>query len=349
MNKKVLPINARPPISFFLHHAIPLSIILAENSNENVLYANYIQLYKCPENKYLFDIYPRIGSAQSFGSFPLDNILCNYILSGDIMPLRSDQYIDNIIRWIDSGYYVNINVDERFIEDTLGYKSETIVSHQCFIMGYNMELGTVKTLNFNAQRILSLIDVKFESLVAAIESEQLKESLEKKGYCDYLVQLRKQNDTVIKYNYTDSKTISMIKKNLYEFIHSIDSSVANLLSYSYTDNCVWGLNTYSFIEKSINNQYDNRFLFQCICGICEHKFLMKSRFQYLISKGIDVSNELSRYEEIVGYFEKLKAVVIYCIYVKDFKRAKNLIKNFEISKVANIESNIISDVIRKIN
>lgn len=40
---------------------------------------------------------------------------------------------------------------------------------------------------------------------------------------------RKQNDTVIKYNDTDNKTISMIKKNLYEFIYSIDSSVANLL------------------------------------------------------------------------------------------------------------------------
>lgn len=347
MKIKNLPINTKPPVSFFLHHVLPLCMILADGKNQNFLHANYIQLYKSPKNKYIFDIYPRIGSAELYGSFPIDNVLSNQILSGNVVPLRSDQYIENIIKWINQEYYVNVYLAEQYIENSPFYETGEHKNHQCFITGYNLDAETFQVFNFDQAQNLTQYDVKFESLLRGMAAEELKKDLEVKGYKDYLIQLKRPNNAVIQYNYTDSKTIALIKDRLDEFVNCTDSSQRNFLSYDMTENCEWGLDVYPYFEKSIHQEYPIDFLFQGICGIVEHKEVMKMRFEYLISQGIDIRAELSRYEAIVKYFNKLKFRGLYCLEKQNFKKICTYVHETPISKIANEEREIVDAILRK--
>lgn len=337
MKEKKLSLCYDPPIKFFMHHSIVLAMILAEDKNWNFVMSNYIQLNKSQKNNYIFDMYPRIGSAEIYGQYPLDHIMENHILSGDIMKINSRDMIDRVIGWIDSGYYVNVNSDERMLPNTSGYGSEFFHNHPGFYVGYDLEKRKMKMLNFDKEQNFKVIDVDFRDFIRSIESEDLKRSFKEKGFDSYLVQLRRLKQDVIDYNYTDSKTIVNIRRYLYEYLEGVDSSDKYRLSYETLENNAWGVEVYHVLIACLQGKYPTRFLFQCLCGLCEHKSLMVKRFHYLREQGCGMEEEIfTEYQKVSGFFERLKRIVLKKMLLKQellfLEQIESLISMIDLEK-----------------
>lgn len=347
MEEKMLSLCNNPPVKFFMHHSIALAMILAENKNWNFVLANYIQLNKSKDNEYLFDMYPRIGSAEKYGEYPLDNIIENHILTGTMFKISSDDIIEKVIQWIDNGFYVTINSDERMIPLTAGYKRKTFHNHPGFYFGYDLMNCTMKMLNFDNNMNYRIIDVSFKDLVKSFESKDLIDSLHKKGFDSYLIQLRKIKQEIIDYNYTDQKTIACIKQYLYEYLNGIDSNSRNLLSYQIISDNYWGIEVYNVLIACLQGKYSKRFLFQSICGLCEHKILMMKRFDFLIEKNFSIDEEsILEYKQVVYFFEKLKQVTFKAIISNKYELLNNYIS--ELNSIIKIETTVLEKIYKKL-
>lgn len=344
MKVNLLPLNIDPPIKFFLHHALPLSMILTNKNNDNFLFANFIQLYKSDSNNYIFDIYPRIGSAESYGHYPLDNIIKNITLSGDIINLESDMLIDYLIYWIDHGYYICINSDERELLGTNGYKAKVFRNHQGFYFGYDKETNIMKMLNYNNKNDFKIIDIKFSDIISSFESSDLKNRINKLGYCDFLIQLRRVNQNILDYNFTNEKTIASIRRGITDFLNNNDCSLNYSLKYKDTDNCIWGNNIYKYFISYYKNEYKSNFIFQCSCGLYEHKLLMKMRLNYLASLGYNIPNELfSKADLVLALAKHNKLTVIKGMLKNKINSNDEMIKR--ICEIRDTEKVLMNDIL----
>lgn len=328
---KVLPICLDPPVKMFLHHALPLSIILAQEGNTNFLYANYIQLYKETKNKYLFDFYPRLGSMKTYGQYLNDNILENHIITADIFELNKKDFIHNIIYWIDKGFYVQINCDESKIIGTPGYNKDRLVEHPALYYGYNEKKNRLSMLSFDYNYNFTCLEVDYEMVIESVLSKKLLELQEKRGINKYAIQLRKVKLDILHNNYDDKNTIIHIKKYLVEYLSGFNLYHNNAWSGVDCRNTVWGIGVYKIFIEALNGKYANDFIFENICGLVEHKSIMLDRFRYLRRMGIDVSNEMiDEQETIVRKMQILKNKIV-----------KSMIVHEELSVYANFLEDIV--------
>lgn len=355
MKSKELPICIDPPIKFFLHHALPLAMILVKGNN--FLYSNYIQLCKSSSNDYLFDIYPRIGAGEKFGDNVLDNVLDNCVLSGDILNIKKDELISLIIGWINNDYYVQVATDERMIAGTRLYQAKQFRCHQAFYFGYDLEKKVLKMLNYDTNSHFTVIDVCFDDVSNSFKTNEMNIFLNNPNRCikykDYTMQLRKLKNHVIEYNYTDLKTTSNIKLGLEDYLGCKDSTKNSVLKYPYYEDCVWGVNVYKYIKNFLIGEYKSRFGFQCICGLLEHKRVMNSRIIFLNNLGFDITKDIfNESTEVIKNAEILRNLFLKSRFLNDTEK-----KNYSftekyltcLEKIEQIEENMLQSILDKIN
>lgn len=340
---KVLPICLNPKVKMFLHHALPLSIILAREENINYLHANYIQLYKETKNKYLFDFYPRIGSMKTYGQYLNDNILENHILTADIIEINKNNLIQNVMNWIDNGFYVQINCDESKIKGTPGYNKDKLVEHPALYYGYNEQKNKLSMLNFNHDYNFTCLEVDYEMVIESIFSEKLLEFQKKKGINKYVIQLRRVNEDILRTSFDDKNTIIHIKKYLVEYLLACNLHHKNAFSNAGSSDTVWGVEIYKIFKEALKGNYANDFIFQNICGLVEHKSIMLDRFRYLRRMGVDISNEMMKEQEIITYkMEVLKNKVMKSMILqRELREYVDLIE-----EIVEAEEKLLTNVLR---
>ncbi|PXV95600.1 hypothetical protein C8E03_101229 [Lachnotalea glycerini] len=261
------------------------------------------------------------------------------------MKISNRDIIDKVIEWINNGYYVTINSDERMLPDTAGYQSKIFHNHQGFYFGYDIVKCKMKMLNFDTKMNYRIIDVDFKNLIRSFESEELIKSLDEKGFDSYLIQLRKVKQDVIDYNYTDSNTIVYIQQYLYEYLNGINSSKKNLLSYEILKDNDWGVNVYETLFACLQGKYSNRFLFQGVCGLCEHKNLMLKRIHYLKERGYDIEEKtLTEYESVVKFFDKFKHIALKSILSNQYQLLNDYIKELKI--IIALEKKVLERIVK---
>lgn len=344
MNKNQLEICLDPPIKFFLHHALPLAIISIESNINNFLFSNYIQIYKNPKNKYLFDLYPRIGSAKTYGHYPLDHILENHILSADTIEINEKNIIEYIVKWIDNGYYVQITSDERVINGTSGYGKSCFHDHPAFYYGYDLQCKKVKMLNYDLDGNFSEIYVDFHNIIKSFQSDDLRVYFKKANINGFMIQLRKTNKAILKQNYTDEKTIIHIKDGIEDYLNCRNSTRNQILQFDEVKDCIWGLDAYEYLRKYLVGEYDSPFAFQCSCGLLEHKQIMKERILFLCRKGYVFPKEIiEQADSLVKESTKFRTRVFRCLI------SNNLVKLREslscIDNIKDIETKMLEQII----
>lgn len=324
-----LPINEKPPMVFFLHHAYPLAIILA-NENENFLYSNFIQLRKSNKNDYFFDIYPKISISHMSET---DNPIDTQILTGDIVPINENDFIDWLIYWINKGYYVQIDADESKIKGTYNYRMSNFFLHSQLLYGYNLENKSFRILNFDKIKNFVGIDVDFDVVKQALFSKELQENYKEINRNGCYVMLHKLKAKTLQNIYTLDNTLLKIRKNLIDFVEC-RHTICDRESDEIIDmNLKWGLDTYFYIEQYLVGNYESEYALQCFCGLLEHKLLMKERLIFLRNHGFNIDKKM--YMEIQEIVEA--AAVLRNFYIKSLYKDNRKLMESKYDKIIKIK------------
>ncbi len=347
--KNVLYANENPSIKFFLHHARPLSVI--EGRYDNFVYANFIQVNKTYDKKYIFDMYPQFGNGATYGNNIIDNLLENYIITGDHAKYDYDEFIDLLCEQIDKGYYLQTFSNETLIPETLLYKKCNFFCHQGFFYGYDLSRSVFYTLNFDDKRTYRLIEVDMRIAYNSIFSKKMAEYLVSderiRPFNEFMLDFYKFKEDLYKYNYTIERVLQKIEKYLHEYVYCKDSANGQELIYKCYQNSTWGMDVYDFFLMYCLGEYTTTFGLQCFCGLYEHKVLMKKRFEFLRLNNINIDKEAFRIiDEIIHEAELIKNIHMFYSIKKDDKKLSNCIPR--IKRIRDLEGNLLLDVARRI-
>ena len=287
-DKKVLSIYHPSPLTGFPHHFISLSILLANEKFGYLLANYYIQLFYNTYydinniNYYDIDYFPFV-----FDFFPnmhFVNRTTTYLkileLNNKEIEIRQDSIIDNIVNWINNGYYLYFNLNEGEIPGTSFFKQKIQSLHPIFIFGYDKSQKILKSINYDSNQNVSIIDIAFDDFEKAFVSPLTKKLLNAwdwgNGF-EYVVNLYKRKDEAnIELN------PSLIRNSLIDYIKSRNFYLNYDLFFPTEGLMKWGMETYHAIELYLNNiNPKNFFDYRIFFGLFEHKKLMSNRINCL--------------------------------------------------------------------
>jgi hypothetical protein len=228
-----------------------------------------------------------------------------------VLPAKKKTLIENIINWINNRYYISVLLSESEIPGTYLYKKR-YYPHFQFLFGYDLSKKEFKLLNFNPERKLSIINLKFKDIVNALFSEDTQKCYIKYNFW-HLLQNHKNpirlykflNDVHIQY----PLDIDVLKTSLEDYIHCKNTSKRfKLYNPEFSPDGVgkWGLDIYqNLIEYMITKKTsgNSNLDIRPFHGIWEHKIVMQSRLEYLQQKGfldpsLNMVNEFNTIKEI---------------------------------------------------
>ena len=288
-DRRILPIYFPTPITLFSHHIFPLAILLSNENFSYLLMNYYIQLsYKTyhdvPDIKHLdIDYFPI--ALDFYPNMHFINRTTTYLkiteLNNKEVEIKQDLIIDKVIKWIDNGYYLYFNLDESQIPGTFFFRRRLHYLHPIFIFGYDKSQKILRSLNYDENRNVSIIDIKFEDFTEAFLSPITKMLLNEYDWgkdFEYVIILYKRKDNVkIELN------PAIIRNSLQDFITSGNFLMNYALFFPDEDWMKWGIETYDTIQLYLNSYVNpqNFFDYRIFFCLFEHKKLMSNRIYCL--------------------------------------------------------------------
>jgi len=300
-----LPLYFPPPVKIYLHHAIPLSVILSSPDTQEWFYSNYLQICNLPDNEpypnEYFQFFPHNFSWD--GNCFLDVQWWQYD--------EADTIIDFCRKWIKEGFYLDIDILESELMGKSGNEKNKH-THQCLIFGFDDMEKVLYSINFNDNFEFGIIKYSYHDFINAFRQvvsylRQTGQYLKEK----YSLRILKVNDRKFGID------IVSLKKLLTEYCFSIDSSKDLYYSIFFKRKKAhkhWGINViHNLIDHIKNVDSNNTELdYRAFHGLWEHKTIMLNRMNYLIEKKIINADDefIAKYKNM----EHLASVVRFRIY-----------------------------------
>lgn len=347
MDINTLPICFPPPSLVYGHIFIPLSIILGHENTEEWVLSNYIQLcapsscYKYGEADVEFlNFFPKYFS--DFESF----YLRTHNLDESILKLTEDNLIDNIINWIDNGYYIETFLNECEIEGTFLNKSQIVRINEQLVYGYDKTARIFKMTMFNAKSQFTKMDISFDVFKKVFFSKKGKELCCNSNWVSVgdeygLVLYRFRED--IRYKFDIENVILQLE----EYLNSTNSAIRLSWLTQEKRDFVFGMDVYDSLIKWLDlheDEYlDNRSAF----GLWDHKKMMLKRLEYLEKNCYLSRNYSEEYKTIVKMSDNVRLLVMKYNVVRKRNVIDSIIKALKSMK--EYENKLLSEVLENLN
>ncbi len=273
MTAVLLPIK-HPPITGFVHHAYPLSIILNNPASLPWLYSNYIQLHYDPTYK---------NSALAFNFFhyhyphnaPTVCPFLNHIWFSKRMIVEYGRLDKFLIDSIDRGFHVYAFIDEYYIPNRYSHVHGTHLAHDTLISGYDAKTREYALQGYDENGTYRLSKATFEQMEMAFHpSEHMS-----KSYHDN-VQLFAANDP--DWHFHLEPVIELLK----DYVLSRDTSLRYGLRRDRRQD-LFGVRVNELFQAYADNVHANRqgMDIRAFHLLWEHKKLMLARIRWLMDNG----------------------------------------------------------------
>lgn len=275
-----------PPIYYSLHAAKTLAIILAQDGNWEWFYSNFIQVsfyndyYKNPVN-HAFHIYP-VNETRP-GHFAASQFLVEKHFDQRVFNFKYESFIDNIVEYVNQGFYVSCIADVSKIKGTR-YEKHLFCAHGVLVIGYNMSCETFKILDFDVNEKIGIIDVSFADYKEAYFSSKLEQHFGNESNNSIILLEKKER--------TYHTNLLLVKELLEDYLKSYDTSRRYAWIFPHCEESTWGIGTYEKLIEYLDRVTDY-IDYRMFHAFYEHKRIMADRFYYFAEKGIlDIGNEL---------------------------------------------------------
>ena len=155
-------IKLQNEIVTYLCHALPLSVILADERLLPWYYEHFINLFSIvDESGYL-----KLEFLEYRASYK--EVIYEVYLGYNLLKSESN-IINLVIDKINSGYYVIINVDEYYLPVKSRYQKEHFVHHS-LVYGYDNARQKLLAVGFNAEQIFAPLTFDYNPFITAYEA-----------------------------------------------------------------------------------------------------------------------------------------------------------------------------------
>lgn len=243
---------------------------LGESSYHNWLYSNHLQIF-CGE------VFPELGPPIEY-FFPIDQngitkanpFIHEYQIPYSLIESQNICLADLIHYCIDQNIYLDISLNEKYIEDRSAYNKSDYY-HYNMVFGYDNSNNTVSIFGYNGASKVSASLADFNSILKAFEESDKQDLFLRKHDMGY---------------YPEELNITLIRNLLEDYIYSKDSSWRYSGICVKRDNCSFGLSVYDCITNSEKNFSYFLSDLRVAYFLTEHKKIMKERIEFLIAKNI---------------------------------------------------------------
>ncbi len=286
-----LQVVLQKDITTFLHRSLPLCMVLAFEKYKPWFYSNFIQIFSFTNDK---------GNVELNFLEPRDccSEIVDMICLGFPMLTHVDNILDYIIKNINMGYYLIINVDENYLPNKLSYNRGHFI-HPSLIYGYDNEKKQLKAIGFN-QNIFQEITFDYAQFNEAYENGKLYYQYSAPWTEWSAIQLLRPKKFEKEYPFNHERFI----KELKNYTLSIGDSIRLYSFEYYEDQVEYGLNVYDVFIQSMEDLLQGKITsdYRAIHLLCEHKKCIYDRIEYVISR-------YNLEGEIVAQHEEYKKVV----------------------------------------
>lgn len=274
-NSCVLPIFFPPPVKLYLHHAIPLALILTNPDTLDWFYTNYLQTCNILDNAPYFDEYFQFfpHNFNWEGCYHLD---VQWWYHDD-----ADTVIDFCRHWIKKRYYLDFDIWENELPGTFGYQ-RFHTTHQCLIYGFDDAKKELYSMCFDERFNFILIRHSYSNFQNAFRHvisylNKSKQYLKE----EYSLRIMKLTDYKYEFNHATLKTV------FNEYLFSINSSENCYYSLYFEKKkyTAWGIDIINYLINYCKNT-EGRLDYRAFHGLLEHKKIMHSRMVYLMKKSL---------------------------------------------------------------
>ncbi|MCL2717835.1 MAG: hypothetical protein FWE14_03535 [Lachnospiraceae bacterium] len=283
--RNVLPLEKKPPIVAYQHHAFHLGIMVAVKEYQHHFLSNYINLYYHSQANNKINFATEINWFGNEVYFQINRI--GYSHNLDL--LSRQELINVVIKMIDINCYCLGNYDEYYIPKTYSFNEKHFI-HDFLIHGYDKEKELFYIMGYTNENLYESITINFCQFADAVFS------IKKDNWINFI---RVDPDYIFKFD------IVKMKRLMIDYLESRDS-------YNQFDEkiCTFGINA---IKKfALNLKTDPQLIdLRYFKLLVEHKKCMHSRLVYLYENKYILDAEISNeYMEIVNSYKLAFNIVL---------------------------------------
>lgn len=302
--KKELPLAENENLChLYLNYQNINSICFVEKYYKNFFFSNYLNCYSVNLDWFKFQYIPDdniVLSNRFFETRIIDSTIFNFNLS-------RKKILNFIIQSINNNYYVNVYVDEFYLQNTLCYKTEHY-PHEQLVYGYNLIKKEFKFLGIDKKGRVLKQNISFELFIESMFA--LQDDYFKQFQYDQIKQFPYFRLYKKKTEWVDFD-IRIIVKQLEDYINGTDiftlyATISPSISYLHKEHQIFsGINVYDNFANYINTLNNNELInIQFAYALLEHITIMKFRIQYIFKFGKNLFSTPKK-KEIIEDFKKL--------------------------------------------
>jgi hypothetical protein len=311
---KSLEIVLQKEITTYLHHSLPLCIILSDESLKDWFYNYYVQIYLLNDygNNHFFLEY--VDSKRVNNTY-FDGLLENSYTFCEVSDSENN-IINFIIEKINEGYYLIIHVDEYYLPEKKNFMKEHFV-HQSLVYGYSDIDKKLMAIGFQKDRTFTNVTFDYQTFTDAYKAG--KEYYEfgapwlENGHD---IQLLRFDNSV---RHKNEFHYSLFLDQLNDFISSNGDRYEFLGLYESNYDVVFGMEAiYRFVEKlDIKSEGEYYIDYRAFHLLSEHKKGILKRLNYAVESlkvSSDITEHINNYSSIVNKYEELRFLVLKHLY-----------------------------------
>ena len=302
--QRTLPLHS-PPITTYLFHLYPLSILAQDEAYLPWLYSTHIQLFNFPGEELKFYTHPFCTRHQIRHVYhPACPFLDIQTIDREALGLSAADLIQQFIEFLDHDYYVQTDLDFFYVPDREHYQHRHFI-HEVLISGYDAQAKTFTISGFDAQGRYAVTDLSWDTLKQALSftREALIRHVMQAGRAlpAWILPSMEDRPRLILYKYLPEQTYAFdplaVAGQLDDYLSAHDTSKHYRLLATPRQGAVWGTAVYPFLRSEIESWADNPAAYSDIPLrlLWEHKTCMQARLQYMEGQGhLDPAEQLAR-------------------------------------------------------
>jgi len=292
---KKLPLG-QPPISAYLFHAYPLSILAQEDRYLPWFYSTYIQLFSFPDEELKFYTHPCCTHHQ---------IRHLYVQT---CPLLEARAIDRktlaptptgLGAWIRDAIehkcYVQVDVDFFYLPNRPQHQRRHFI-HEILVSGYDPVAQTFLCSGFDQRgqyTTAALPCAILEKALAWTKERHIQQALDSgERLPPWFAAAMEDRPSIFLYKYLRDQSclldLASIGEHLEDYLQERDSSTRQRALAKPRSGGAWGLGTYTALQQHLEECKNGSTSFSPIIWriLAEHKTCMKNRLAFLIQRDL---------------------------------------------------------------
>jgi len=300
--QKHLPLG-EPPITGYMHHLYPLSILARDTAYLPWFYCHYIQLRQFAERGLNFYLHPFY---REFSTCPLlESNRVDRRLAGD----KPDEVIEFVLECLALDYYVQLDVDYFCIPQGAYYQRVHFL-HELLLSGFDRHQRTLTASGYDRNGGYVRFAVGFAEFGQALST-----AFRAEGGPDWLRD-KVENAQIVLYQYRSSAKsafdLLQAREELTDLYESRNTSTRlRILAEPRNHGDLWGLETYQFLADLLEDpDADDPLISLRI--FWEHKKCMAARLEYMAGQGFLPRHGglVRRYSDIASRANHIRMVVL---------------------------------------